>query len=336
MLAVASLILLAGALATNAQDYTQQEEVEVAEAIEAQDSAIDVIGYFSKGDTLDYWIYQTSWKVSPTDSVLTAGVNTKVRLVVTDSTSTGYKMDYTFLEVKNEESANDGMGRLMNALVDRLGKKIVDTTIKFQTDELGTITKFDNLGQIRRQAKSLHKATIKELMQIPEVANLKKDYNIDIEALASDVEADKLVDGYLEELKRLFVCHGLSYEIGDFQLHEEATDSTYESETYTSVSFDPSDYTYSIHTNVVNIIPQSALKDMIGSIVGMFANDSISASFNENFDSQVDEDAMYESYFGSDFLSTGWPYRVVEQSGGTVKGYGKVKQTYISLDYINY
>lgn len=331
---IISFILIACCVVSNAQTNSQSES-----NVEAQDSTIDVVGYFSKNDTLIYWINQSNWRLSPSDTIKTAGVSTKVRLTVVDSTSTGYKMDYTFLEVRGDSvvySSQDNYQTTLNTLVEKLSKKIVGTTIHFETDEFGSITKFNNLGQIKRQAKSLFKESMKELMQMPEIVGLKKEFNIGIKEMVKDVDSDKLIDGYLEELKLLFLCHGNVYNIGQSHTHEDATATTYENDTYSTVTFDSSDNTYSIKTEVVNIIPQSTLKNMVGTIVELMDNDSITESFNKGFDDQVDDNAIYDSYFSSDFLAHGYPYRIINQTTITIDGRGKSNQTYIYLDYINY
>lgn len=334
LLPIISSIIIACGIVSNAQTNSQQEN-----DIASQDSTIAVVGYFSKNDTLIYWINQSNWRLSPSDTIKTAGVSTKVRLTVVDSTSTGYKMDYTFLEVRGDSvvySSQDNYQTTLNTLVEKLSKKIVGTTIHFETDEFGSITKFNNLSQIKRQAKSLFKEYMKELLQMPEIVGLKKEFNIDIKKMVKDVDSDKLIDGYLEELKLLFLCHGNVYDIGQSHTHEDATATTYENDTYFTNTFDSSDYTYSITSEVINIIPKSSLKDMVGGIVELMNNDSVTESFNNGFDTQVNEDAIYDSYFSSDFLAHGWPYRIVNQSTITVGGSGKSNQTYITLDYINY
>ena len=218
---IISFILIACGIVSNAQTNSQPES-----NLEAQDSTIDVVGYFSKNDTLIYWINQSNWRLGPSDTIKTAGVSTKVRLTVVDSTSTGYKMDYTFLEVRGDSvvySGQDNYQTTLNTLVEKLNKKIVGTIIHFETDEFGSITKINNLGQIKRQAKSLFKESMKELMQMPEIVGLKKEFNIDIKEMVKDVDSDKLIDGYLEELKLLFfllkICkavHGVSRKCNMF------------------------------------------------------------------------------------------------------------------------
>lgn len=299
------------------------------------ESTLNVIGYFSTNDTLIYWINQSNWQLTGSDTIKTSGISTKVRLTVADSTSTGYKMNYTFLELQCDSVEDSDYNRLLNRITENIYKKIIGTTIHFETDEFGTITKFNNIGQIKKQVKSLFRKAMKELLQLPEIASLK-EYGLDIRAMTHKVKPDKLVEVYLEELNLLFLCHGLVYNLGKSHTHKDATETTYENDLYSTVELDTLDGTYSIKTEVINIIPRSAIKEMVGGLVEVMSNDYITESFNSGFDVQVDEDGIYNSYFSSDFFAHGWPYRIVKQTSMTIKGRGKSNQTYIYLDYINY
>ncbi|MDE7136664.1 MAG: hypothetical protein K2N91_08520, partial [Muribaculaceae bacterium] len=259
-----------------------------------------------------------------------------VRLTVVDSLPTGYKMEYTFLEFQADSTIDSSLSNIQYRIVEKLGKKIVGTTIHFETDDFGAITKINNLGQIKRQAKSLFNESMKELMQLPEIATLKKDLKLDIKALIKEFDTDKLVDGYLEELKLIFLCHGNIYEIGQSHIHEDATATSYENDTYSTVTLDPEDYTYNITTDVINIIPFSELKDIVGGLIDSLDSDMLTELFNKEFETQVKENAIYESYFSSDFMAHGWPYKIITQTNVTIDGRGKSNQTYIYLDDINW
>lgn len=181
-------VFMSYAMSLNAQTNSQRESDSVD-----QDSTVDVVAYFSKNDTAIYWITQSSWRLSPTDSVETASVSTKVRLTVVDSTSTSYKMNYTVLEVRGDStlySSSDIYQTTLSRLVEKMSKRIVGTTIVFETDELGEITKFNNLGQIKHQAKSLFQDVMNDLLKMPEIVELKKEYNIDFKGLVKNVDSD--------------------------------------------------------------------------------------------------------------------------------------------------
>lgn len=126
------------------------------------------------------------------------------------------------------------------------------------------------------------------------------------------------------------------YKIGETRSHEDATATTYESETCTTVTYDSTNDTYSISNEVISTIPQSALKELVGGLVKSIDNKSVTESFEKTFDSQVKEDGIRNIYFSSDFLAEGWPYRIIYQTTMTLGGRGKVNQIHIKLDDINY
>lgn len=123
-------LLIAGIMVSHAQTNHTQDT-----ATQQQDSTINVIGWFSKNDTVDYWISESQWKFNGIDTIKTAGLKTKVRLLVTDSTSTGYKMTYTFIDFIGDTIPNSPLNDFQNRIAEKLGKKIAGTSIRFETDE---------------------------------------------------------------------------------------------------------------------------------------------------------------------------------------------------------
>ncbi len=303
------------------------------ETAASPDSTINVIAWFNKHDTVTYRVNESSWKLTGTDTVLTASYSMIVRINVVDSTANGYKMDYTFLDFPTDalpDSAS-AIDRFQNQITDKLARKIVGTTVHFETDEYGRITRYKNLGQIKKQARSLFKEALNEFSKIPEIQGLK-EMGFDVKDYAKNVDTDKLVDGYLEELNMLFMYHGLSMQPGENTEHEDATETQYENTTYTSATVDAGDGSYSIVQDVTSILPRNELKEIVGGIVESFSNDSITDSFNENFDAQVNVDCTYEDYLKIDYLGNGWPYSIVRQKATMIGNRGKVKQTVISID----
>lgn len=298
-----------------------------------QDSTINIIAWFNKHDTVTYRVKEYSWKLTGIDTVLTASYSMIARINVVDSTAKGYKMDYTFLDFPTAtlpDSAS-AIEKFQNQITDKLARKIVGTTVHFETDEYGRITKYNNLGHIKKQARSLFKEALNEFSKFPEIQGLK-EMGFDIKDYAKNVDTDKLVEGYLEELNMLFMYHGLSMQPGENTEQEDATDKQYENTTYTSATIDDDDGSYSIVQDVTSILPRNELKEMVGGIVESFSNDSITDSFNKNFDAQVNVDCTYEDYLKIDYLVNGWPYSVVRQKATMIGNRGKVKQTVISLD----
>lgn len=303
------------------------------ENFETQDSTANIIAWFNKHDTVTYWINESEWKVTDSDTVKTASVAMKVRVNVVDSTEEGYKMEYSILEIPTDfnPETTTGLEVIQNLIVARFARKIVGTKIYFETDEYGAITKFNNLGQIKKQAKSLYKDFAKMISEFPQAKEMKKN-GFDIMAFAKKVDTDQLVEDYLKELNMLFQYQGKVIKLGETTEHEEATDTTYENTTYFSAVVDPEDGSFSIVADVISVIPQDNVKALVGGIVESFGNDSISKNFHESFDAEVNFDANYDDYLSTGILANGWTYSVVHQESTMIGNRGKVKQTVISLD----
>lgn len=295
-----------------------------------QDSTLDVIGWFCNRDTVTYWIQESDWKLNKGDTIQTAGVSTNVMITVADSTATGYKMNYTFLDVRGDSLANSELADFQNKIVALLGKKIVGTTISFETDEFGKIVKIDNLGKIKKQAKTLFKDAIKEMEKLPWVKEVK-DMGFDLTDYTKNVDSDLLLEGYIEELKLLFMCYGGVYNLGESTEQEEATETQYANETYSSVTIDD-DKCYSIVTDVVSIIPQADVKAVVAGVVDSINDPEVKNDFDSNFDAEVNEDCTFDSFLKLSFLPNGWPTEVVKQETTMIGANGKVKQKCIYLD----
>lgn len=232
-----------------------------------EDSMVNVVAYFCKGDTCEYWIYENEWKVNGKDTVKTLDVSTQVRLVVNDSTSKGYKMSYTFLDVKADSVGDNFRDKMMAMVAERTAKSVIGTTINFETDEYGSITKITNLSQIKKQAKALFKASMKDIATMPIMQEMKQAIGLDFMKIGNQANTDEVVEGYLEELKLLFACHGSQYAVGEHHEHEDATKDSYANDTYTNASLEKNG-NYTISCEVVSVIPKETVKEVMGGLMG--------------------------------------------------------------------
>ena len=294
----------------------------------AADSMVHVIAYFAKGDTCDYQIVESKWKIAGTDSTMTSCITTKVRLVVTDSTSSGYKMTYTFMDVENDTTAQSQENALLSRLTEKLRQNVVGTTIEFETDEYGDNVKIRNLSEIKKKAKALFKEGMKEIKDTPELKALKT-MGFDINDLAKEVDTDDLVEGYAEELKLLFICHGGSYAIGETEEHEDATDDSFESTTYKTVQTDE-DGSYDIDIVVSSIMPKSDFMALInGLAAGLIKDKGQASEITKGIDDMMDEDGTITDRVYVKCFDDGWPNQVVKQRKVKAGKLEKINQTYI-------
>ncbi len=245
------------------------------------DSTVAVIAWFNKRDTMTYWINESSWKVKDGDTTKTSGVSTKVMLTVTDSTKKGYNMEYKFLDFQGDTLADSKIGEFQNTLVNKLSKDIVGTSIRFRTDEYGHITKYENLKEIKTQAKELFDSAYEELLKLPVMDSLKS-VGIDITTLIKKADIATIVDGYTEELEMMFRFHGNSFTVGEYDDHSDETKKEYASDSHLSIDLDPETMEYSISTTVETN--------------ETFSDDSKSEDFSDEYDKQVKEDAIVSSW----------------------------------------
>ena len=310
-----------------------------------EDSVVNVVAYFCKGDTCEYWIYENEWKVDDKDTVKTLGVSTQVRLVVNDSTSKGYKMSYTFLDVKADSVGDNFRDKMMAMIAERTAKSVIGTTINFETDEYGSITKITNLSQIKKQAKALFRASMKDIASMPIIQEMKKAIGLDFMKIGNQVNTDEVVEGYLEELELLFVCHGRQYAVGEHHEHKDATKDSYANDTYINASLEKNG-NYTISCEVVSVIPKETVKKVMGGLMGAFTEGlkgkktedgkdhdgdikDLDDEFKKEIDKAVDQDVQTSEYLSVTCFEDGWPSSVLKQNKSVMAGRGKLKQKLI-------
>ena len=310
-----------------------------------EDSVVNVVAYFCKGDTCEYWIYENEWKVNGKDTVKTLGVSTQVRLVVNDSTSKGYKMSYTVLDVKADSVGDNFRDKMMAMVAERTAKSVIGTTVNFETDEYGRITKITNLSKIKKQAKALFKASMKDIAAMPIMQAMKKATGLDFMKIGNQANTDGLVEGYLEELKLLFACHGSQYAVGEHHEHEDATKDSYANDTYINARLEKNG-NYTISCEVVSVIPKETVKEVMDGLMGAITeglkskktedgkdHDGIIKDLDDEFkkeiDKAVDQDAQTSEYLCVTCFEDGWPSSVLKQNKNVMAGRGKLKQKLI-------
>lgn len=310
-----------------------------------EDSVVNVVAYFCKGDTCEYWIYENEWKVNGKDTVKTLGVSTQVRLVVNDSTSKGYKMSYTFLDVKADSVGDNFRDKMMAMVAERTAKSVIGTTVNFETDEYGRITKITNLSKIKKQAKALFKASMKDIAAMPIMQAMKKAIGLDFMKIGNQANTDELVEGYLEELKLLFACHGSQYAVGEHHEHEDATKDSYANDTYINARLEKNG-NYTISCEVVSVIPKETVKEVMGGLMGAITEglkskktedgkdhdgiiNGLDDEFKKEIDKAVDQDAQTSEYLCVTCFENGWPSSVLKQNKNVMAGRGKLKQKLI-------
>lgn len=297
-----------------------------------RDSLLEVIGYFEKGEKLIYGIEKKSWKIIDNDTTLTSSVSCKVKLEVKDSTSKGYKMDYTFMEFAGDTTVASPFGKLQNIIMDKVGKRVSGTTIHFETDEYGAITEFTNLDEIQKQARTVFRECIQEIFAMPEVQAFLPGIKVSDEDAYRYAEDMDLIDGYVKELKQLFAHHGRVYRLGEKHGHQDETETEFEHDARAMFSQDPENWTYMIQNELTTIIPKKDTESWISQLMTIFADEAITEEFISQFDRRIDSDCTHTDSIYRNYYLDGWPQFLLHETKTRIANAENYKQNYIYVE----
>ncbi|MDE7088607.1 MAG: hypothetical protein K2O54_00645, partial [Prevotella sp.] len=283
--------------------------------------------------TVEYLIDKSNWRINGQDTVITNHASYTVRIVVTDSTASGYKMDYTYLDFHSDTIDDSPLGIYQTKLTESIGKKLIGTTIRFETTDCGEITKITNLNEIKKQAKTLFKDTMNELAELPIINELKESgVNLDLKKFAKNIDINLLVDDYLDDLNFLFAYHGRQFHIGESQSHFDATESNYEYDLYSYIESDPDDGTYSVSFDITNYVPKEAWNDALHELIAELLNKKMAENLDKSLPLQIDGNGIIESYCYIRYIPEGWPYKAIKHEITMLDTIGRLKQTRILLN----
>lgn len=332
LLALACLFALTAEI--RAGSSSEIDDVDTADAADA-DSTLDVIAWFGSRDTVTYTIRTSIWEINVTDTLMTALATSKVQINVTDSTDAAYSMEYRILETSSTPVADGPYQRLLSDMANKLGREMAGTVIRFDTDNTGSLAEITNLDEINAKAKANVDAIKQSLMSLKEFEEMRRA-SINTDSVLSLLDADRMTEGYLNEINLLFAYHGYTLPLGETTEHEDATESQYESSTDMDTYIGEDGDSYHIVCNVTSVIPRDNLKGILGGLVEKMGDDSVTASFEHGFDSQVNDNCTVSDYVAIDYLLNGWPYSALRQRITMIGQRGKATQSSITLDSFSF
>ena len=285
---------------------------------EEADDGIAVVGYFCKNDSMTFRLTQQKYKINGCDTTFSESYEKEFLIVVTDSTSKGYKMKYVPLSFKTlDDNTVDGI------MTSAMNKLIMSVECDFTTDELGQFQSIDNWREIRDRLKKSVKVVCDSLYSnisgMDSIMPRKKLENTLSLLLPSDMEE---IQDYYEELTDLFGLHGSALDIGDQELDSEVNGWPQHRLTrigYTAVEDEENDFNgdYAIATQSTTLIPAEDMMDSGFAVASMMMgmdNESLADSLDLMRDMIVDSinaakphgiEMTTSEYFG--FFLNGWP-----------------------------
>ena len=187
--------------------------------INLQDSTVQVVAYWEKGDKYTYDVNHSKYVVENGDTTKLYDNFTKYTIEVTDSTGTGYKLKCI------QEMAVLGMDP-DNPITKIIYKHLEDVTVPvvFNTDQYGTITGIDNMEQIRQQITEGLKIVVEDCKKEIDgmTAGLTDEQKQQFSEMMNQV-LNSILQAYsnentvykaYEEILTLFSFHGTKLDIG--------------------------------------------------------------------------------------------------------------------------
>lgn len=303
---IAIVAVLFAVLTVNAQSTTLEQE---------SDTTINVVGYFCKNDTMTFRNHQLKQKITDNDTILTYDISDEFMIVVTDSTSKGYRMEY----IPVSHVSNVDSDTLMNGLMDELWKKSKDLHCIFTTDELGQVQHIENWREIRDMMKKAVPLVLDWFYQNkPGLDSIISRRQFENMLLVEFSTESKIREAY-DELDLLFGVHGKSFEIGQKELDD--VENGYPQHIIAKVGYteqeDDNDFEgdYAVMTKSVVTIPVEDAMDLGINSASLLLKenvaDSLSRMKNDLVDSMKtvlkDQDVSVTQNEYYSFFFNGWP-----------------------------
>ena len=303
---------------------------------EEPENGIAVVGYFCKNDTMTYRQTYNKYTIQENDTTVSESYEEEFMIVVTDSTSDGYKMKYIPLSFTLNEA--DTITSLMTNAMRRLMQSVV---CEFTIDELGQFKSITNWREIRDKLKKGVKTMCDSLYStIPEIDSIMSRKSLENILLLSLSTEEGIRDSY-EELETLFGLHGSMYDLGEFE--EDTEEQGYPQHNYvrigyTSIVDEENDFEgdYAISTQSTTTIPVEDVMDLgfgaLSMIMSDMANDSLEAVRDQIVDSMKiakPNGAEFIEKENSAFFLNGWPKEYYYEKAADMGIVQKIETRYI-------
>ena len=284
---------------------------------EESEDEIAVVGYFCKNDTMTYRQTHNKYKIQGNDTTVSESYVEEFMIVVTDSTSDGYKMKYIPLSFTLHDADT-----VTNLMTNAMSQLMLSVECEFTTDETGQLKSITNWRKIRDQLKKGVKTTCDTLYStVPDLDSIMPRKSLENILLLHFSTQEGIRDSY-EELDDLFGLHGSVFDLGEKEIEEvDAEGEGYPQHIsakvgYTTIEDEEEDFDgdYAISMQTTTTIPVEDLMDFgfgaLSMLVSDMANDSLEAVRDQIVDSLKiakpnGAEVIVKEYYG--FFLNGWP-----------------------------
>jgi len=276
------------------------------------DTTISVVGYFCKNDTMTFRKKYLKQKIEGNDTTQINNHVSEFMIVVTDSTSKGYRMEYIPISYEHGVEGDT----LTSGVFSEINERVKDIHCIFTTDKFGQLQYIENWREIR----DVMKKTIPQVLEKYKPSNnsivsRQRFENMMLNKYSTEVDIRKAYD----ELNMLFGLHGHVYYIG--QKEGDNINQGFPQHVIVKIGYTEKekkgdmDGDYAIMINSLTTIPiEDAMEIGINSIAPVLKDnvaDDLNIRRHESFGVSKDglEDQIFtvteNVYFGISY--NGWP-----------------------------
>ena len=288
-------------ISAHAQGITLQNQ-------EEEDSTIAVIGYFCKDDSMTFRRVQGKEKIIGNDTTIMNEITEEFMVVVTDSTSAGYKMELIPLSCKVEGQTNDQQ-TLMASL---LWNDIKDLRCRFTTDEYGTVQHIENWREIRDVLKKSYATVLDSVYAVTPALDSVMPLNQFKNLLLLGCSSEDGIKEQYDELEQLFGYHGLEFTMEPVE-SDDVSDMGYPThskiESFYSTKKDEYDFDgdFVIRNNTVTTLSAEDTKDLLTTTFSVLFTGEVRDSVNKYTENAMKEGMTVTNIKQSCYFYNGWP-----------------------------
>ena len=306
--------------------YAQSQNL----AQEEEDSTINVVAYFCKNDTMDYRVHELEQKIQGNDTTLLRYVSEDFRLIVRDSTSSGYKIEYYSLG--NRELEGEQIDFFNKTVLEKMGELSDKVHVIFTIDELGNLQHIENWREIKNIMREGFKLFCDSLYaNTPMLDSVMPRIRLEM-SLSQHYSTEESIMKNFDELQLLFGIHGKAFTIGK---HETKDDSGYPSVTNTVASYgsfdeeDEIEGDYYVGGQTTLTIPAEDVATLVGGqLSGILSDDALKQMQEANHDSKFEDVnlTILEAFF---YFYNGWPCDMSKRTIVTTNGYERITTKHV-------
>lgn len=275
--------------------------------LDVQDSTISVVAYFCKNDTMKYVRTQTEFSIENGDTIEKEDkLRETFMLIVRDSTSDGYKIEFIPLAIEYEKDTAESVeSRLKSTLLEHFK----GVTAVFSTDEYGTITGLDNWKEIRDKMKSCIKTMCDSLYSLTSGLDSFMPRSKFEGLMTLMLSSEQGVLSSYDELSTLFSLHGSMFNIGEKTVDNADKDSSF---TTILVGYAPYDeygfdYDYNILGRTVTKYTPEETNDMVGGVFNILLQDTVADNVNKILRDSINMGMTIMQLEDYHLFYNGWP-----------------------------